>query len=233
MALWTDTNPKPGDHTPVLLSKIAQAVTTSAGITLGYTFVPGSGLQLDEQRIFRDDNTGMLSLLGGTAKSDGAWIDISGEGHATTPGQIEAVVKGSASFVVSTSPLGDVSPTELLTIDSSGARFKIAVSGDVTTLTDAATIATDASLGNHFRVTLGDNRTLGNPTNPADGQKVTWEIIQDVTGSRTLALDTKFAFGTDIPGITLTTTASKRDFLTAVYNSTADKWYVISFVKGY
>ncbi len=100
-------------------------------------------------------------------------------------------------------------------------------------LTDAATIATDASLGNHFRVTLGGNRTLGNPTNPVDGQKVMWELIQDATGSRTITLDTKFALGSDITAVTLTTTASKRDFLGAVYNQTADKWYVIAFVKGY
>ncbi len=42
-----------------------------------------------------------------------------------------------------------------------------------------------------------------------------------------------FAFGTDISGITLTTTASKRDFITAVYNSTATLWYVVGFVRGY
>lgn len=103
----------------------------------------------------------------------------------------------------------------------------------VAALTDAATIATDASSGTHFRVTLGGNRTLGNPTNPTDGQKVVWEFIQDGTGSRTIALDTKFAFGTDITGVTLTTTASKRDFMGAIYNSTADKWFVTAFVKGY
>jgi hypothetical protein len=105
------------------------------------------------------------------------------------------------------------------------------------TLTDAATIATDASLGNHFRVTLGGNRTLGAPTNPVDGQKAIWEVIQDATGSRTLTLTTgsngAFAYGTDITGITLTTTASKRDFIGAVYNSTAQRWYVIAYMKGY
>jgi hypothetical protein len=100
-------------------------------------------------------------------------------------------------------------------------------------LTDAATIATDASLGHRFRVTLAGNRTLGNPTNGYDGQQITWEIIQDTNGSRTLALDTKFALGTDITSTTLTTTLNKRDFLTAQYNSTADKWYVLGFVKGY
>lgn len=100
-------------------------------------------------------------------------------------------------------------------------------------LTDDATIATDASLGAMYRVTLGGNRTLGNPTNAFDGQRLTWEIIQDATGSRTLAYDTKFAFGTDITGATLTTTANKRDFLTAIYNAGADKFYVVEFKKGY
>jgi hypothetical protein len=100
-------------------------------------------------------------------------------------------------------------------------------------LTDAATIATNAALGNHFRVTLGGNRTLGNPTNPTDGQRVIWELIQDGTGSRTITLDTAFALGTTISAVTLTTTASKRDFLGAIYNATAAKWYVIAFTKGF
>jgi hypothetical protein len=112
------------------------------------------------------------------------------------------------------------------------ARIPVVTSA-LTVLTDAATIATDASLGNIFRVTLGGNRTLGNPTNPTDGQKCIWEVIQDGTGTRTLAYDTKFAFGTDIASATLTTTASKRDFIGAVYSATPDKWYIIAFVKGY
>lgn len=100
-------------------------------------------------------------------------------------------------------------------------------------LTDVATIATNAALGNHFRVTLGGNRTLGNPTNPSDGQKVVWELIQDGTGTRTITLGSAFALGTDITAVTLTTTLSKRDFLGAIYNSTTAKWYVTSFIKGF
>lgn len=99
-------------------------------------------------------------------------------------------------------------------------------------LTDAATIATDVSIGSLFRVTLGGNRTLGNPTNPVDGQRVMWELIQDATGSRTLALDTKFVVSPDIGTITLSTTATRRDHLGAVYNATADKWDIIAFVRG-
>lgn len=101
------------------------------------------------------------------------------------------------------------------------------------TLSDGATISTDASLGIHFRVTLGGNRTLANPTGATDGQRITWEIIQDGTGSRTLSYDTKFTFGTDVTSPVLSTTAAKRDFIGAIYNSTADKFYVVAFSRGF
>ncbi|WP_159106831.1 glycosyl hydrolase family 28-related protein [Streptomyces rishiriensis] len=101
------------------------------------------------------------------------------------------------------------------------------------TLTDAPTIATNAALGTLFRVTLQGNRTLGTPTNPTNGQRVTWELIQDATGNRTLTLSSAFVKGTTIPTVTLTTTANKRDFLTAIYNATTNKWYVLEFVKGF
>lgn len=110
------------------------------------------------------------------------------------------------------------------------------VTNTAVTLTDAATIATDASKGNHFRVTLdtaGSTRALGNPTNLADGQRLIWELVQDGTGGRALTLGSKFVLGADITAITLSTAAGKRDFLGAVYNADTDKLYVIAFVKGY
>lgn len=101
------------------------------------------------------------------------------------------------------------------------------------TLSDGPTISTDASLGTHFRVTLGGNRTLANPTSASDGQRITWEIIQDGTGSRILSYDTKFTFGTDVTSPVLSTTAGLRDFITAIYNSSTDKFYVVGFARGY
>jgi hypothetical protein len=62
----------------------------------------------------------------------------------------------------------------------------------VTTLTDAATIAVDADLGPQYMVTLGGNRTLGNPTNAAVGKMLEIAVAQDGTGGRTLAFDTDF-----------------------------------------
>jgi hypothetical protein len=99
----------------------------------------------------------------------------------------------------------------------------------------SGTISTDASLGNHFRVTLtGTGRTLANPTNPFDGQKIVYEFIQDGTGSRTITTwGSNFAFGTDVTQPTLTTTANKRDFVGFVYNATAGKWYCLAVAKGY
>jgi hypothetical protein len=102
------------------------------------------------------------------------------------------------------------------------------------TLTDAATIATDASLGNHFRVSMGGNRTLGVPTNPTDGQRCLWEVTAS-GANRTLTLSTStggFIFGTDITALTATTSA-KADFIGAIYNSTANRWRVVSYIKGF
>ena len=101
------------------------------------------------------------------------------------------------------------------------------------TLTDGATINTDASLAKHFRVTLGGNRTMAAPTNPTDGQRILYEIIQDATGSRTLTWNAAFAFGTDVTTPTLTTTASKRDFVGFAYNASASKWYCLAVARGY
>jgi len=86
----------------------------------------------------------------------------------------------------------------------------------VVNLTDASTIATDAFLSFHYRVTLAGNRTLGNPTNARDGIRVVWEIHQDSTGSRTLSYGSQFSFSDDLPSITLSTAADAVDFIGAV-----------------
>jgi hypothetical protein len=124
------------------------------------------------------------------------------------------------------------SPYQGYSFDAPLITTKAASSG-VATLTDGTSIATDASKGNLFRVTLGGNRTLSNPTAAVDGQLATWEIIQDGTGGRTLAYGGDFAFGTDVPNCTVTSTANKRDFLSAIYNAAAGKWFVTRCVRGY
>ena len=107
--------------------------------------------------------------------------------------------------------------------------FTKAQRGDVVSLTDAATIAVDLSLGNNFSVTLGGNRTLGAPTNTTAGQSGVIVVTQDGTGSRTLAYNSiyKFAGGT---APTLTTTASAVDVL-AYYVESATRITVTSLLN--
>jgi hypothetical protein len=90
--------------------------------------------------------------------------------------------------------------------------FTKAQRGAYVTLTDAATIATDLSLGNQFQVVLGGSRTLGAPTNVVAGQSGVIRVVQDGSGGRTLAFNSVFKFpGGTAP--TLTTTANAVDLL--------------------
>ena len=92
--------------------------------------------------------------------------------------------------------------------------------GTITALTDAATIAVDFDSSNNFSVTLGDNRTLGQPSNQTVGQSGSIFITQDGTGSRTLAYhaDWKWAGGT-APTLTTTAAAVDRiDYIVAAAN---------------
>lgn len=81
---------------------------------------------------------------------------------------------------------------------------------EVTALTDAATVTVDFADSNNFSVTLGGNRTLGNPSNQVAGQSGSVFVAQDGTGSRTLAYasDWEFAGGT---APTLSTAANAVD----------------------
>ncbi|GLZ34892.1 hypothetical protein Lesp02_70790 [Lentzea sp. NBRC 105346] len=93
-------------------------------------------------------------------------------------------------------------------------------------LTDQATLTTDASLSSVFRVTLGGNRTLANPTNPFDGQVVEWHFVQDTVGGRGISLGDKFRLPADLPAVNLSAGAGARDVLTAEYVSGSDIWLI-------
>lgn len=87
-------------------------------------------------------------------------------------------------------------------------------------LLDGTTITANAEMGNTFRVTLAGNRTLANPTNLTNGQRLFFRVKQDGTGSRTLAYGSKFKFPGGAP--TLTTTAGATDILECQYDANDD-----------
>lgn len=88
----------------------------------------------------------------------------------------------------------------------------------VVTLTDAATIDINAALGNNFRVVLGGNRTLANPTGLIDGQVFNVRILQDGTGGRTLAYGSMYAFPGGAAPV-LSTAADALDFMSCQYDA--------------
>ena len=98
--------------------------------------------------------------------------------------------------------------------------FNAAAVGEVTALTDGATIATDFALSNNFSVTLAGNRTLGQPTNQAVGQSGSIFVTQDGTGARTLAYhaDFKWAGGTAPTLSTAAASVDRIDYVVAAAN---------------
>ena len=86
---------------------------------------------------------------------------------------------------------------------------------------DAANIAVDFNAGQNFALTLADNRTLDNPTNCVPGQVGSIFIVQDGTGSRTLAYGSSW----DFPGGTapvLSTDAAAVDRLDYIVQTSTD-----------
>lgn len=107
------------------------------------------------------------------------------------------------------------------------------VTPSVVTLTDAATISVDASLGNQFTCTITASRILGNPTGATHGQLMLFAIRQNGTGGYAITFDTKYRFGDEIGTPTIATGANKTSYIGVRYHGVDDKFDVISFVSNY
>jgi hypothetical protein len=150
----------------------------------------------------------------------------------SNPQALGNAAPGVTGFV---SDSGHVHPmTGLLPLTGGTLTGSLTVGGALSTtpvtLTDAATITVNAALSDYFRVTLGGNRTLASPSNPADGQAICFEIIQDGTGSRTLAYGGAYSFPSSIGTPVLSTTAGYHDFLAFRYDAAVTTWYCVGFV---
>jgi hypothetical protein len=100
-------------------------------------------------------------------------------------------------------------------------------------LTDAATIAVDASLGNDFRVTIAGNRTMGTPANPENGQPIIFQVTQGSGGPFTLAWDSGYEFSSALQQPSLSTGAGQTDLLGFVYHGSRGTWLLAAFVNGF
>jgi hypothetical protein len=100
-------------------------------------------------------------------------------------------------------------------------------------LTDAYTIAVDASLGNDFRVTIAGNRTMGTPSNPADGDQIIFQITQGTGAPYTITWSSGYQFSGGLPQPTLSASAGHTDLLGFVYNATTGTWLLAAFLNGF
>lgn len=107
----------------------------------------------------------------------------------------------------------------------------------VAALTDAATIAVDASQGNYLTVTIAGSRTMGAPSNLAafGSQPVWFEIKQGVGGSHTVTWTSGaggYSFGSG-SAPTLSTTAGLVDLVGFRYSQVVGKLLFIGSETGY
>jgi hypothetical protein len=108
-----------------------------------------------------------------------------------------------------------------------------ALAPSVVLLTDAPVIAVDASLGNDFRVTVNGNRTMGNPSNPVNGQQILFQITQGAGGSFTITWGSAYDFSGSLPRPTLSTGAGQTDLLGFIYNRADGSWLLAALVTGF
>jgi hypothetical protein len=146
-----------------------------------------------------------------------------------------AQLNSSHSTLATLSVLGGSTLAGNLTLSGGLSIGKAIQPSSIVTLTDGATVALDASLGNVFRLAASGNRTISVPTNASPGQKMI--IAHAAVGAgRTLTLTTgssgAFRFGTDVTGLSATT-SGKTDYIGSVYNGTDERWDVLAVVKGY
>ena len=100
-------------------------------------------------------------------------------------------------------------------------RIEAAAVADVNALTDGTNISVDFNAGQNFTVTLAGNRTLDNPSNCVAGQVGSIFIVQDGTGSQTLAYGSSWDFaGGEAP--TLSTDGNAIDRLDYIVHTSTD-----------
>ena len=108
--------------------------------------------------------------------------------------------------------IGSASDTDVMTIASTGVTTfsKAAVGATNTDTSNTGSITLDFDTYQNFVLTFTGNVTLANPTTEKVGQSGVIVIIQDGTGSRTLAVgDQYFGTGGDVP--TISTAANSID----------------------
>ena len=140
-------------------------------------------------------------------------------GTGSMPGRIEFATTANGSGAVtermridSSGNVGIGTASPIASLDVSGSYHLGKANQLAQTLTDAATVTWDTSLGQIATVTLGGSRTMAAPTNLKVGTYIL-HVIQGGSGSYTLTWNSVFKWPAGVAP-TLTTTVSYRDVMT-------------------
>ena len=196
-------------------------ITVKTATGSGTSIISGDIRQLicDKVSVFPLTQDAGVALLSASNTFTNTNTFASAVGFATSVSATE-IFASAAAFNSVTASVGNIGK----------ATFTKQVVGTPVTLTDATSIALNLTTGTNFIVSLGGNRTLENPSNAVVGQTGQIYVIQDSTGSRTLAFGDAYNFSNNSTPV-MSTSASSVDLL--VYNvrgvSAIDTVFVSSF----
>ena len=235
---FTVTNSSPSSVTPSALTKTDDtnvtltlggtpltALLQAVSLTLGWTGT------LADSRIASASTwnakqaalsgTGMVKSTAGTISyvSGTSGQFIKGDGSLDSTAYISTITSTGSTITVSTNNIEvNLAHANTWTSGQAGAFEESA---------DASTITLDFAAKNNFRRQLTGNRTLGVPSNIAEGQSGIINLWQDGTGSRTLAYAWAFVFGGGTAPV-LTTTKNTMDQLVYMVNKYSTSTVTIS-----
>jgi hypothetical protein len=193
-----------GSNAAASVAMSGDVTISNAGVT---TVVTGSTSTAGKLQL-TDSTSSTSTTTAATPNAVKTTYDLANAALARSGGTMTGTITFAAGQTIS-------GYAALATVQS----FTAAQRGAITTLTDGATITPDFAAANNYTVTLGGNRTLANPSNLTAGQSGVIYIVQDGTGSRTLAYGSQYDFeGGTAP--TLSTAANSVDALVYTVRTT-------------
>lgn len=157
-------------------------------------------------------------------------LSLGGQNRVLLPGKcLWLIYDGATSAWRDISPLFFAAGPDILTatdVSKALTAKALADSAAFGTVPYAATIAYDVrTYGYNVACTLTGNATLGQISGLFDGETLTFDPIQDATGSRLLSYNATYHDFMAVGTPTLSTAAAKRDSLIGQYKSATGKIY--------
>lgn len=160
-------------------------------------------------------------ILTGDVTTPGASLTTTIAANAVTNTKMATM---AANTVKANMTAGSAAPTDVAA-NAVVAVGSQTVSGSTATVTPGNNAQVNITLQASTTLTIGNGAT--------DGQILKLRLLQDNSGSRTVAFDSSVVFGTDITSFTATTTANKVDLVGLLWDATKTKWLFLTYARGF